>query len=326
MTVPPQYHTPPPSPRTPPSILRSHKRSSSKRIPSQPLATDAEVDAQILGLRIYESITRAFGAEEAQPQDSSNLIDPPDIHKKSDLRSDKALGGKESKQPSARQQLSRSHGRSKPISLGRLSSALAENADLMPPVSSSLKEVTMPKFAPRSIGIIQHEAPPMTRAPITSISMPETKGTRATMENPMCGTPSSRFTRPDYIASNSSELMEEGPRLVRSVLPPVKESMAYLQKPASVQTSPKPRSCKAIQHPALASDLKITYPAALESSNFQSSETSTGRPLLSPVKRKSKSDSSILMHMCVAINVILFSALSGIVFAYFLNMNQAKRS
>lgn len=146
------------------------------------------------------------------------------------------------------------------------------------------------------------------------------------MENPMYGAPTSRFTRPIYEASDSLELMEGDPRLAENFILPMKESLVYLQKPVSVQTSPKPLSCKAIQHPALAKDLKIDFPATLESSNFQVSKTSTGRPLLSPVKRKSKSDSSILMHMCVAINVILFSALSGIVFAYFLNMNQAKKS
>lgn len=267
---------------------------------------------------MYQPITRAAGAEEAQPQGGSNSFDLPVSHQKPDIRNDKASTAKESKQLSVRSQ---NHGRRKPISLGRLSSALTQGVDPMPPLSSSLNDVLTSKFAARTMGIIQRKASPITRAPIISISMPETKGTRAKMENPVCGAPTSRCTRPDHIASNSFEMMEEGPVMARNFLPPMQEGMACSQKPVSVQTSPKPRTCKAIQHPALA-----TFPAMLESPNFQTSKTSTGQPLLSPVKRRSKSDSSILMHMCVAINVILFSALSGIVFAYFLNMNQAKKS
>ncbi|CAN7938123.1 unnamed protein product [Ixodes hexagonus] len=42
-------------------------------------------------------------------------------------------------------------------------------------------------------------------------------------------------------------------------------------------------------------------------------------------KRPRRTEGSLLMHLCVAVNVILFSALSGIVFAYFLHFGSKNR-
>lgn len=286
----------------------------------------AEARERVLRSGLYESVIEVVGTEYAVPEtinDQSNFSGNQD----QEFHSEQSV--QYSIQPPVLQRVSKNNEQSNRLSMGRFPSTVIPAFHSLPPESSSHREVVIPKYVPRSIAFIQHDAAAsMTKVPVTSLSVPVAKGAQTAKDRAMDVAPASRPMRGNYDHSHSSSVGRDSLILYMNKFPAaMKEDRRHMQKALSAQTTSKKklRSSKAIQHPDLMGGMRLPYVETLESSNFQSSETSTGRPLISPTKQKSKSDGSMLMHLCVAINVILFSALSGIVFAYFLHVRAIKK-
>lgn len=241
-----------------------------------------------------------------------------------DFHSQRTFNSQESRLPSVIQHFSQNMENNNRVSSGRFQSVIKQTSYLPSRHSLSQEEAVTPKLNPHSDALIRHGVAPVVRVPVTSVSVPVAKGARATKEFSTDVSSVSRLTRPTAAAPMSASFVHS----VDTYAQPIRESRRHLQKPTSTQTSPKrkSRSSKAIQHPDQTEYIKLPLPeGALDSSNFQSSEGSSGRPRMNPSKDRAKTDGSMLMHLCVAINVILFSALSGIVFAYFLHMGTIRK-
>lgn len=234
------------------------------------------------------------------------------------------FNSQESRQPSVIQRLSQNIENNKRVSAGHFQQGIEQTSHLPSRHSLSQEEAVVPKLTLHSAALICPEVKSAVRVPVMSVSVPIAKGARAARENSMDISSVSRLTRQISGAPVRESLVYS----METFSQPIRESRRHLQKASSAQTSPrkKSRSSKAIQYPDQAGGIKLPFPEGeLDSSNFQSSDRSTGRPRIQSSKDRAKTDGSMLMHLCVAINVILFSALSGIVFAYFLHMGTIKR-
>lgn len=245
--------------------------------------------------------------------------------KNDDFHSQLTFHSRESRRPSGIERVGQNMESNRRMSSGHLQSSIKQTPYLPSRPSLSQEEAVVPKLTPHSVALIQHGAAPLVRVPVTSLSVPVAKGAQAPKEYSADFLSVSRLTRPTAAAPTSQSLV----RCMDSLPQPIRENRGHLKEASSAQTSPKKksRSSKAIQHPDLMEYVKLPTPeGAHDSSNFQSSEGSSGRPHTQPSKgRAAKADGSMLMHLCIAINVILFSALSGIVFAYFLHMGTIRK-
>lgn len=283
----------------------------------------------MLDSRMPESVTETQEAEYALPaqtsQRGSEVRRNPGVDNNDEFHSEQIFSSLGSRQPSVIQRISQNIENAKRVSVGHFQSGINQTSHLLPRRLSSQEEAIIPKFTPHSAAFIRHEAASVTRVPATSVSVPVAKGVRAAKEHSTDVSSVSRLTRQFSAVPMRNSLVYH----VDKFPAPIRESRRHLQNTSSAQTSSKKksRSTKAIQYPDQTGCMKLAFPEGeLDSSNFQLSEASTGRPLIPPSKEKTKTDSSMLMHLCVAINVILFSALSGIVFAYFLHMGTIRKA
>ncbi|XP_065288689.1 histone H3.v1-like [Dermacentor albipictus] len=321
--------TPPPSPKTPHSILRTPQRSSVKTASSRARAVGAEEQEQMSNSRMRESVTETQEVEYALPAQRSQRDNEdrrnPGEDNNGEFHSEQIFNSLGSSKPSVIQHSSQNTEKTKHVSVGGFQSGVNQTSHLPPRRSSSQEDAIVPKFTPHSAAFIRHEAAAVARVPVTSVSVPVAKGVRAAKEHSTDLSSVSRLTRPISAAPMRNSLAYQADKFP----PSIRESRRHLQSASSAQTSSKKklRSTKVIQYPDQTGCMKLAFPGGeLDFSNFQSSEASTGRPLIPPSKDKTKTDSSMLMHLCVAINVILFSALSGIVFAYFLHMGTIRKA
>ncbi|KAH7969529.1 hypothetical protein HPB52_019305 [Rhipicephalus sanguineus] len=308
----PANPTPPPSPKTPTSILRSPQRSSAKTIASQLQAIAAEDQEQMIESMIRESFIKT--SEYALPvhisQRGSEGERNPEVDNDG-FHSQRTINSQESRLPSVIQHFSQNMENNNRVSSGRFQSVIKQTSYLPSRHSLSHEEAVTPKLNPHSDALIRHGVAQVVRVPVTSVSVPVAKGARATKEYSMDVSSVSRLTRPTAAAPMSASFVHS----VDTYAQPIRESRRHLQKPTSTQTSTKrkSRSSKAIQHPDQTEYIKLPLPeGALDSSNFQSSEGSSGRPRMNPSKDRAKTDGSMLMHLCVAINLLSRSTAIGL--------------
>ncbi|CAN8002861.1 unnamed protein product [Ixodes pacificus] len=82
-------------------------------------------------------------------------------------------------------------------------------------------------------------------------------------------------------------------------------------------------ACNTGRQPLKSASLPYGGPSTNTREVFPPRSSSMFKPSSSTGKRSGKTEGSLMMHLCVALNVILFSALTGIVFAYFLKFASA---
>ncbi|CAN8026739.1 unnamed protein product [Ixodes persulcatus] len=85
-------------------------------------------------------------------------------------------------------------------------------------------------------------------------------------------------------------------------------------------------ACNPGRQPSKSALLPYGHPSTNTGEVFPPRSSSMFKPSSSTAKRSRKTEDSLIMHLCVALNVILFSALTGIVFAYFLKFASASKS
>ncbi|KAL1427523.1 hypothetical protein MTO96_017231 [Rhipicephalus appendiculatus] len=96
---------------------------------------------------------------------------------------------------------------SKRVSSGRFQSAIKQTSYLPSRHSLSQDDAVVPKLIPHSGALTGHEAAPVVRVPVTSVSVPVAKGARAPKEYSTDISSVSRLTRPMAAAPVSESLV-----------------------------------------------------------------------------------------------------------------------